>query len=74
MAGELLLLKAKLWIYGISFVSFWAAIFLQPFIASILTEKISSGLLGIITIFIMWILAIFVFPRIGYMFFGKNKL
>ena len=73
MAGELLLLKAKLLIYGISFVSFWIAVLSQPLITSILAEKISPALLGIITVFIMWVLAIFVFPRIGYMFLGKNR-
>ena len=74
MAGELLLLKAKLLIYGISFVSFWIAVLSQPLITSILAEKVSPALLNIITVFIIWVLAIFVFPRIGYMFLGKNRL
>ena len=74
MAGEFLLLKAKFFIYGISFVSFWIAVLSQPLIASILAEKISPALLGIITTLIMWILAIFVFPRVGYMLLGKNRL
>lgn len=62
---------AKMWVsqhkllfYGLSFASFWAAIYLQPYIQKFLSDKVSSGLINPATIFVMWVLASYLLPII----------
>lgn len=64
--------EAKQWLqqtrvlfYVVSFISFWAAIYLQTYIAQFLSTKVSGELINVLTVFSMWILAIYIFPIIG---------
>lgn len=67
----------RMWFYIISFLSFWLALVVQPFIQSFLADKVPANILGVSIIFAMWIFATVIFPIIGSMavihFIIKNK-